>query len=150
VKPQTEKLVNVLFVVALVAGVGFFAWRGLVQGQPAPSPAVFNTAVSYPESVQRSKAEHKPVFLVATADWCGPCQLYKRGALASPEVERFVTEKMIPVALDVTNQSRDAADLEIESIPATIILIDGKEVDRRVGALSEEKLLAWLRATVGD
>lgn len=149
-KPATEKFVNALFVVALLVGVGLLAWRGLVLARPAETPAVFSAAVAYPDAVVRSKSEHRPVFLVATADWCGPCQMYKRGALASPVVEQFVRERMIPVALDVTNESHDAATLRIESIPVTIIMRDGVEIDRREGALSEEKLLAWLRETVGE
>ncbi len=148
-KPRTEKLVNAAFVVALLVGAGLVGWRAMSLSEPVATPEVFSQPVTFRQALERSAEQGKPVFLVATADWCGPCQTYKRHALASPAVKALIEERFIPVLLDVTQGSELGERLKIESIPATLVIKQGAEADRRVGALSERVLLEFLRRASG-
>lgn len=120
----------------------------------APTPSAFLEGVTLDAAVQESAQSGKPVLALATADWCPGCQTYKRGALAKAEVNDYIREHFEPVYVNVDHSKADAQRLGVRTIPATIILRDGKEIDRAVGAVGEDELLTWLgkyaAATTGD
>ncbi len=114
---------------------------------PAEKPSVFADAITLPAALEQSKATGKPVFAVASASWCGPCQSYKKGALVDPKVEAWLTEHTIPVYIDVDEHSTDAQSLGVSSIPATFLLnADGQITARAQGKLSSRSLIDWLNS----
>lgn len=129
----------VVFVVALGATV---VWK--VLRPPTPTPAVFGTGTTLAGAIERSEAEGKPVFAVTTADWCGPCQAYKRGALADARVAVYLEANTIPVYINLDDDRADAERLGVSAVPTTVLLRGGEIVDRFSGRIDAPDLLEWL------
>ena len=75
------------------------------------------------------------------ADWCPPCQQMKP---VFEELEKEFEGKVNFRKIDVDKEVDEAAKFKVLSIPTFVILKDGKEVDRKVGALSKEVLKSWI------
>ena len=83
-----------------------------------------------------------PVLLDLWAAWCGPCRMI------APIIEQLAKELSGRVRvgkLDVDQNKMTAARFGVQSIPTLLILKDGKEVDRIVGAQSKEAILRRLQ-----
>jgi len=137
--------------ILLVFVLGLLAFQVFFK-QKAPTPAAFEGSGTLNDAIAASSSDGKVVFVMAHADWCGPCQNLKRGALSDPKVTQWLEANTHPVSLDVTKMDastpqwvKEAADsLGISGIPAMVMLRDGRVVSRQVGSMSAEKLLAWL------
>lgn len=70
------------------------------------------------------------------ADWCGPCQMMK------PIVEEFAEKhadiKILEINID--DEEKLAEKYEVSTIPCFVVMKDGEEVAREVGAISLKKL----------
>jgi len=69
-----------------------------------------------------------------TASWCGPCQQM------SPMVSRLERQGLPIKKIDVDKYRAFSAKYNVTSIPAFVLVIDGKEAQRIVGATNEAKL----------
>ena len=69
-----------------------------------------------------------------TASWCGPCQQM------SPMVSRLERQGYPIHKIDVDQHRDFAAKYRVTSIPAFVLVVDGKEVQRIVGTTSESRL----------
>lgn len=137
-------------VVLVVSGLlGWFYLRantGPGAGGVAPTPAMFDGAPATLDDALAKAGENGLVFAFATADWCPPCQHFKRTALIDPAVEAWVRKHATPVYIDTDHNPRDAQTLKVNGIPQTTLLRgDGTVLVREVGAMSAEQLLAALR-----
>lgn len=83
----------------------------------------------------------KPVVIDFYADWCGPCKMY------APIVESVATENedIKVVKINIDNAQDIAAQYNVMSIPTTIIIKNGEEVDRAVGMISKSELLDMMK-----
>ncbi|MCW2986687.1 MAG: thioredoxin [Conexibacter sp.] len=100
------------------------------------------TAETFDEEVRATI----PVLVDFWAPWCGPCRM------VSPLVERLATElagRMKVVKLNTDEAPQVAGRFGVQGIPLLVLLRDGAEVDRRVGAVPEPALRAWLEPQVG-
>ena len=99
-------------------------------------------------AVERASEEGKVVLAIATADWCPPCQVYKRNALVDERVEQWIADNAISVTLDVTDPNTpnpDAKSLGVQGIPTTFVInAQGQLVSQATGALSADDLLTML------
>lgn len=71
------------------------------------------------------------------ATWCGPCKQY------APTLEKLAAEKMPGVnfvKVDVDKVKDVAQQYQIEALPTTVIMENGKETKRLVGVQSEETI----------
>ena len=148
---KRDKFGTVIFLLVVVAILGVLRLR---LGGVAPTPEAFVDKVSLDEALARSEQTGKPVLVMATADWCGPCQSLKRGALSDPEVSAWIGEHAIAVYADFTDGTTEEAQragrlLGIEAYPTLVLLRDGEVVGRRVGVLPADELLGWLRSVGG-
>lgn len=129
-----------IFVIVVIAGYMFLARR-------AGLPEAFAKGHTLDQAEARSRDTGMPVLVLATADWCPPCQSMKRRTLSDKKIQRWISENTIPVVVDLSDRSSpppEAELLRVRSLPALLLLRDGKEVARLEGAVSENKLLAWL------
>jgi thioredoxin 2 len=118
----------------------------------APTPAALAGGTTLDDAITAGATDGKVVFVVAHADWCGPCQTLKRGALSDVEVAQWLQANAHAVSLDVTKMDattpdwvkRAAKDLDISGIPAMVLMRDGKVISRQVGSMPAKELLTWL------
>lgn len=90
--------------------------------------------------------DHKgAAFVDFHAEWCGPCKVM------GPVVDKFAEEykgKIKIVKMDVDANPETAQSFGVLSIPTSVYLKDGQEVDRTIGWLGgttlKEKLEALL------
>jgi thioredoxin len=75
------------------------------------------------------------------ADWCGPCKIM---APFFEEIEAEYQGKIEFQKIDVEANEQLAGQYDIRSIPTFVLIKDGKELDRRMGAMPKEMLKSWL------
>ena len=130
--------------VIIFAVLGGVMWY---RGRHAPMPALFEQGITIEAAYEQSAQTGKPIFVLATADWCPSCQSLKRGALTDELLVATFTERAIPVYLDVSTTTSPGADfaaqLGVTSIPAMFVISDGQVVARTVGSRSASYLLDW-------
>ena len=72
------------------------------------------------------------------APWCNPCKMM---APVIEELEKELAGKVEFVKVDVDENQADASKYGVMSIPTVVVLKDGKEVGRKIGAASKAELL---------
>ena len=70
-----------------------------------------------------------------SAVWCGPCQTFK------PTMKELASEGYNIEFIDVDTNNEAAAQYNVRSVPTTIVLENGEEVNRMVGAQTKKKVL---------
>lgn len=93
------------------------------------------------ESFEKEVIQHQgSVVLDFNAKWCVPCNM------VGPIFEEIATDyKDVKFAkVDVDDAQATCEDLGIRSIPAFLVMKDGKEVSRVVGAQSRAALKTWI------
>ena len=88
-----------------------------------------------------------PVLVDLWAPWCGPCRM------VTPALERLAernASRLKLVKVNVDEAPRTAQRFGAMSIPTLVLLRDGQEVDRVVGALPEPQLNAWVDARLAS
>lgn len=139
-------LKNIGFVVlALCVVVGVRLWLG----RSAPVPNVFENSPRLAAAMAQSSATGKPVFAIFTADWCPPCQSYKRGSLSESRVASALRDRAIPVYVNVDKDVEDLATLErvgmaVRSLPTTVVLAGEQIRTHAVGAQGAGDVLAMI------
>jgi putative thioredoxin len=87
------------------------------------------------EEIVVEKSYERPVVIDFWAPWCGPCRVLK------PILEKLSGEYGFVLAKINTDENPHIAqEFGVSGIPDVRIFINGKEVDRFVGALPEPKL----------
>ena len=79
------------------------------------------------------------------ADWCGPCQVMKP---VFKEIEKDYEGKVEFKQVDVETDGTQATQFGVMSIPTFVILKEGKEVSRKIGAMPKDVLKSWLDANL--
>lgn len=95
------------------------------------------TKENFQEEVMQSQ---KPVLLDFWADWCGPCRA------VGPVIDEIAGERTdIKVGkVNVEEQRELAAAFRVMSIPALVVIRDGKVVNQAVGARPKQEILSLL------
>lgn len=100
--------------------------------------AIKITAENYENEVLNSD---KPVLLDFWAAWCGPCKM------VSPLVDEISLENAdIKVGkINVDEQPELAAKFGVMSIPTLVVIENGKEVNRSIGAMPKANILKLVK-----
>jgi thioredoxin 2 len=86
------------------------------------------TDATFAADVERSPL---PVLVDAWAPWCGPCRM------VAPTIEKLATDlagRVRVAKLNVDENPQTAARFDVRSIPTMLVMINGREVDRIIGA----------------
>jgi len=75
------------------------------------------------------------------ADWCGPCKMMEP---IFEELKEEYEGKVEFESIDVEEKGSLASKYQVMSIPTFVILEDGEEVDRRLGAMPKGAFKTWL------
>ena len=100
--------------------------------------AIKITAENYENEVLNSD---KPVLLDFWAAWCGPCKM------VSPLVDEIALENAdIKVGkINVDEQPDLAAKFGVMSIPTLVVIENGKEINRSIGAMPKASILKLVK-----
>ena len=100
--------------------------------------AIKITAENYENEVLNSD---KPVLLDFWAAWCGPCKM------VSPLVDEIALENAdIKVGkINVDEQPELATKFGVMSIPTLVVMENGKEVNRSIGAMPKASILKLVK-----
>jgi len=122
------------WLVVVVALVGTGIWGARRFGSPGAAIAA---------------GPGKPLMLMFTADWCGPCQVFKAGVLSNPAVLDRLGRNCRFQTVDLTNwtgHNRDVAKhYDVDAIP-TLILVDGagRPISRYEGPHEPQSFGRWI------
>lgn len=79
------------------------------------------------------------------AEWCGPCKMI------SPVLDELAVEmkdKLKIVKAEVDANQETATGFLVRAIPCLLLLKDGKEIARDIGARSKTDMKTWLETNI--
>ncbi|OGC57261.1 thioredoxin [candidate division WWE3 bacterium RIFCSPLOWO2_12_FULL_36_10] len=79
------------------------------------------------------------------ADWCGPCKAMEP---IFAEVEKEYVQKVEFKKIDVEVEGAVASQYGVQGIPTYILVKDGKEVSRKIGAMPKAVLTSWISSNL--
>ena len=104
-------------------------------------PVIVSDA-SFADEVERSPL---PVLLDMWAPWCGPCRMI------APIIEQLAGElagRVKVAKLNTDENPMTASRFNVRSIPTLLVLKDGKEIDRIVGASPKQEILRRVQSVI--
>ena len=97
-------------------------------------PLPMKDAASFEALIRESKV---PVLVDFWADWCGPCKMI------APELNKLARSKagsLVIAKVDTEKLQAVAGRYGIRSIPTMILFKDGREADRKSGAMGAAQI----------
>jgi len=79
------------------------------------------------------------------ADWCGPCKAMEP---IFAEIEKECAQKVEFKKIDVEVEGAMASQYGVQGIPTYILVKDGKEVSRKIGAMPKAVLTSWINSNL--
>ncbi len=95
------------------------------------------------ENYEALLADSKPLVIDFWAEWCGPCRTI--APIVEELAEQFA-DKVNIGKCDVDNNDDVVALYRVRNIPTLVFIKNGEVVDKHVGAISRNDLLAKVEA----
>ena len=86
-----------------------------------------------------------PVLVDLWAPWCGPCRVVAPGV---ERASRTLAGRLKAVKVNVDEAPRVAERFGVRGIPTLLILRQGREVARQVGAVPPPALVRWVEEVI--
>lgn len=100
---------------------------------------------------QLAQEADKPMVVLFTAGWCGPCQQLKKKVLANSAVQDALQADFIAVQIDLTDRSASNPNVEtaqrygVSGIPTVIAMTpEGEPIEKYLGGNSVTSFTGWL------
>jgi thioredoxin 2 len=113
---------------------------GVARCANCHTPLPWLTDASDGDFDQVVTASTLPVLVDLWAPWCGPCRIVAPGVEQAAE---RLAGRLKAVKVNVDEAPRVAERLGVQGIPTIVLLRDGREVARQVGAVPPPALLRW-------
>lgn len=123
-----------LVATAIVAVIAFVAIR-LRENRSSPGPTETGSIASvFSENFDQEVTQYTatPVLVDFHATWCGPCKDL------APRLEQMAsdyTTKLKVVKVDIDHDPEIAERFRVQGVPTLVLVKNGKEVERTIGAL---------------
>ena len=121
---------------------------GFYIGKPAPPTQELAWEPDYKTALKRAETEKKPLLVMMTATWCGPCQLLEKQTLNDAWIRHFLSSFVVVKAYE---------DREVEQKYGlrgypTLVFIDssGKSVHTCVGYMPAFSFAGHCTGTSSD
>ena len=72
-----------------------------------------------------------------SAPWCGPCKLF------GPTMDRVASNGIPLRKVNIDYEADASTRFGIRSVPTVVLVANGQEVKRFVGAKSEQQVIDW-------
>jgi len=98
----------------------------------------------------RAAQTGKPVLMLFTAEWCGPCRTLHAGPLDNSEVQQAISDHFVPLYMDVTEPGDSPAQkmstaYKVKTIPRLVVTSPkGKTLAHDPGSMDTANLLRWI------
>lgn len=85
-------------------------------------------------------ASPQPVLVDFYANWCGPCKALTPRLTKKVEADagKWI---LLKVDIDNPNNEKVCEEFKVAAVPTLVLMKNGKEVAKRMGALSDEALV---------
>jgi thioredoxin len=115
-----------------------------------PPPTLDSSAGPLPihdaELLQAIATSTVPVLVDFSAKWCGACHSL------TPHVDKLAhaqAGKLLVLTLDVDADPATPTRYNVDALPTLVLFKVGKEVERKVGGLSQSELDGWVESLIG-
>ena len=104
---------------------------GFYVGKPAPKTGELAWEKDYQTALKKAQAQKKPVMVMMTATWCGPCKMLEKETLNDPWIRYFLSRFVIVKAYEDKDVEKTYG---MNGYPTLVFTDrDGKEAVRTVG-----------------
>ncbi|HOT61769.1 MAG TPA: thioredoxin [Treponemataceae bacterium] len=95
------------------------------------------------QSFDKVISQDKPVLVDFWAPWCGPCKML--GPILE-DVEREVGDSAVVAKVNVDDEPDLAVKFGVSNIPTMILFRKGETLDRTVGLIPKDKIVALIKS----
>lgn len=105
------------------------------------------------EAFELAKAEGKPIFVDAYAEWCGPCKRMARNVFTSDKVAAFYNSNFVNLKLDMEKPENASFRREypVSAYPTLYYINpDGEVINKKMGGMDGESFIALGKAALSQ